>query len=164
MELATAVKIIKRLPEKQAPHIIAVDGFGGSGKSTIANKLSEYLADSTVVAMDDFIDKNHFYDSDWEFGFDREAVKAKALSLSNTYIIIEGISSTHPSLESTYDFSIWVDTPIDVAKSRGQLRDKGNENENKWDLWAKNDMKYFKKYHPKEKADITIINANNSTH
>jgi len=45
------------------------------------------------------------------------------------YLIIEGITSFHPSIERYYDFTIWVDTPIEISKHRGQLRDKGNENE-----------------------------------
>lgn len=168
MEMNTALKLIQELPPKTGSYIIAVDGFGGSGKSTIATKLGEYLPDSIIVEMDDFVNKEHFYDDSWELAFNRKAVKAHVVSLANDgrnrYIIVEGISSMHPELASMYDFTVWVDTPIDVAKSRGQLRDKGNENENRWDLWAANDLKYLNQYSPKDNADAIIVNANNSIH
>ncbi|WP_093192902.1 uridine kinase family protein [Salimicrobium halophilum] len=40
--------------KKQATLLIGIDGCGGSGKSTVANKLKEVLSDVTVVHMDDF--------------------------------------------------------------------------------------------------------------
>ncbi len=167
MEMKTVVRLIKGLPQKSAPYVIAIDGFGGSGKSTIASRLSEYLPISTIVTMDDFIDDTHFYDDNWEHAFKRDEVKSKVIALTKssnaTYIIVEGISSMHPLLATLYDFTIWVDAPIDVAKSRGQLRDKGNENEGRWDSWAENDLKYLKDYNPKDRAAV-IINANNSSH
>ncbi len=70
------------------------------------------------------------------------------------YLIIEGISSSHPGIADYYDFKIWVDAPIEVAKQRGKLRDTGNENEQHWDLWAKNDLAYQEKYHPELVADF----------
>ena len=74
------------------------------------------------------------------------------------YLIIEGITSFHPSIEHYYDFKLWVDTPIEVAKSRGQLRDKGNENEVMWDKWAECDLTYKEKFHPEKRADFIIYN------
>lgn len=166
MDIQATLNLIKKLPEKSAPYIIAIDGFGGSGKSTTARKLSEHLQNSTIVSMDDFINKDHFYDASWEEAFNREQVRSKVTSLSSTtkgYIIVEGISSMHPSLANLYDFTVWVDTPIDVAKNRGQLRDAGNENEDKWELWAENDLKYSNEYGPREHADSIIINSNDSS-
>ena len=74
------------------------------------------------------------------------------------YLIIEGMTSFHPSIEHYYNFKIWVDTPIEVAKSRGQLRDKGNENESMWDKWAECDLTYKEKFHPEKRADFIIDN------
>ena len=74
------------------------------------------------------------------------------------YLIIEGITSYHPNIEHYYDFKIWVDTPIEVAKNRGQLRDKGNENEVMWNKWSKRDLAYKEKLHPEKRANIVIYN------
>ena len=74
------------------------------------------------------------------------------------YLIIEGISAFHPAIASYYDYKIWIETPIEVAKQRGKLRDAGNENEQHWDLWAENDLAYQQKYHPERYADFIFDN------
>lgn len=73
-------------------------------------------------------------------------------------MIVEGISVYNPNLEHYYDFKIWVDTPIEVAKVRGKFRDSGNENEEKWDMWAESDLAYQVKYHPELRANLIIGN------
>jgi uridine kinase len=45
---------IDTIPKKQSTLIIGIDGCGGSGKSTFANKLKEECSNVTVVDMDDF--------------------------------------------------------------------------------------------------------------
>jgi hypothetical protein len=73
------------------------------------------------------------------------------------YIIVEGISSYHPEIEKYYDYKIWIDTPIIVAKERGYIRD-GNNN-TYWDIWAKNDLDYKLKYHPEQRANVIVGNS-----
>jgi len=51
-----------------------------------------------------------------------------------------------------------VDTPIEISKQRGQLRDKGNENEVMWDKWAECDLVYKEKFYPEKRADFIIDN------
>jgi hypothetical protein len=45
-----------------------------------------------------------------------------------------------------------------LAKQRGQARDGSNENADKWDLWAENDLAYRQQYHPEEQADFIYGN------
>lgn len=59
MEINTTLKLIHKLPPKDGSYIIAIDGFGGSGKSTVAEKLAGYLSDSFIIEMDDFINEEH---------------------------------------------------------------------------------------------------------
>ncbi len=75
------------------------------------------------------------------------------------YVIVEGISSYHPDIEKYYDYKIWIDTPMELSKQRGHARDGSNENADKWDLWAQNDLEYKKKYQPEKRADIVIDNS-----
>lgn len=178
-----AKQITESAPTK--PVLIAIDGFGGSGKSTKASELCDLLGNTYVIGMDDFIVKNKILEPLWDAGsYDYSRLQEQVLgpiannhyvqyqrllwetnSLSDfirvptvEYLIIEGISCMHPSIIKYYTYKIWVDTPIDVAKLRGQLRDKGNENEDKWDLWASNDLAYQEKYHSEQKADFIISN------
>ena len=75
------------------------------------------------------------------------------------YLIVEGISSYHPDIAKYYDYKIWVDTPIELAKQRGHARNGSNENAQHWDLWSKNDLAYKSKYRPDEVADISFTNV-----
>jgi uridine kinase len=163
------------------PILIAIEGFGGSGKTTFANKLADILGDAYVISIDDFIIKEKLTEHSWDKGaFDRARLEDEVLApiaagrpasfrkliwatnelseliwVPNTkYLIIEGISSYHPKIAHYYTYKIWVDTPIEVAKKRGYARDGNNENAIHWDLWTANDLAYQDKYHPEEQADF----------
>lgn len=178
---AIAEKILQFQPALQGPVLIAVEGFGGAGKTTFAAMLAKSLGDAYVVHMDDFIIKDRIDQASWDNGvFDRvrlerqvlaplrsgaEAQYQKLLWEAETlselitipdmrYVIVEGITSYHPDIAAYYDYKIWVHAPIETAKSRGQRRDKGNENEAKWGIWANNDRIYQEKHHPEKRADF----------
>ncbi len=180
-----AIDRIKAIKKPIKPIIIGIEGFGGSGKSTLANKLKGKLNIGEVINIDSFIIKENAKQAKpQEETFDIGRLEDQVLKpasrgeqicyqvldwASNTlgerielpgvdYLIIEGITSYHPNIEHYYDFKIWVDTPIEVAKNRGQLRDKGNENEVMWDKWAKCDLAYKDSYHPESRANLVIDN------
>lgn len=181
-EYQRLVSEIIQLSDKNKPVIIAIDGAGGAGKTTLADKISESIGHTYVVHLDDFILKENMSDSSWERGFDRKRLEDQVLMLASiglpirfqkllwgtnslsdpisvppvVYIIIEGITAFHPAIVRYYHYRIWVDTPIEVAKMRGIARDSGSENEKLWDLWAENDLLYQNKYHPEKGADIII--------
>ena len=186
MNIQSAVKLIKLNNLSDSLVIIGIEGYGGSGKTTIAKSLSEQLGNAYVVPLDDFIIKAKLTESSWDKGaFDRERLEQQVLVPatsgknityqkliweSNTmsepfnipkvdYLIIEGISSYHPNIAKYYDYKIWVDTPIEIAKERGHARDGSNENAQYWGLWSKNDLKYQSRHHPEVIADIIIENA-----
>jgi uridine kinase len=168
------------------PILIAIEGFGGSGKSTLAQQLKDRLGDAHTINIDDFIIKAKLTELSWDKGaFDRSRLEQQVLIPATTgkpvryqkliwatdslsepvtvpdinYLIVEGISSYHPNIAKYYDYKIWVDTPIEVAKQRGHARDGSNENAQHWDLWAKNDLVYQQKYHPEQMADFIISNV-----
>ena len=168
------------------PVLVAVEGFGGAGKTTFANNLAMNLKHAYVVSIDDFIIKDRIEEVSWDNGvFDRGRLEAQILkplregreacyqrllwdseSLSDPvtvphvrYVIIEGITAYHPDIAHYYDFKIWVHTPIEVAAERGKFRDAGNENEAKWGIWANNDRIYQEKYHPEKQADFIYDNT-----
>ncbi|MCA0983461.1 AAA family ATPase [Halobacillus yeomjeoni] len=53
-DIKILVSSINSIPRKQSTLLIGIDGCGGSGKSTFANKLKEKCPNVTVVHMDDF--------------------------------------------------------------------------------------------------------------
>ena len=185
----TVEQIVKEIMQKaptQKPVLIGIEGFGGSGKTTFATKLRDALGSAYVVNIDDFIVKEKLTEPSWDKGgFDRARLERQVLlpaskqesvqyqeliwdtnTLSEPkvvppvdYLIIEGISCYHPKIEHYYDYKIWINTPIEVAKKRGHARDGSNENAQHWDLWAENDLAYQKAYHPELNADFVYDNG-----
>lgn len=186
LELTKVANVIKEHEVAGRPLLIAIEGFGGSGKSTIATALSNSLGNAYVVSIDDFIVKAKLTEPSWDTGsFDRARLEQQVLSPATTgkvikyqkliwetdtlselvqvprvaYLIVEGISSFHPGIAHHYDYKIWIDTPIELAKKRGHARDGSNENAQHWDLWAENDLRYQTEHHTKQAADFIIENS-----
>ena len=140
---------IKSINKPIKPVIIGIEGFGGSGKSTLAKILKEKLNSCEVISIDAFIIKDNARQAkpqDETFDITRleeqvlkPASGDKQISYqvldwaSNTlgknidllkmdYLIIEGITSFHPSIEHYYDFKIWVDVPIEEAKKKRSIK------------------------------------------
>lgn len=175
----------KQSPETNKPLLIAIEGYGGSGKSTLAEELKSKLPNSEVIKIDSFIKKGKAQDAEpWEDVFDRIRLRRQVLEpasrgsivsyqrldwANNTlgdnitlphvdYLIIDGITSFHPDIEHYYNFKIWVETPIEVARQRGQQRDSGNENSKLWEKWAQCDLVYQEEYHPEKRANFIVSN------
>ena len=165
--------------------LVGIEGYGGSGKTTLAKQLAAELDSAYIVNIDDFIVKEKSTEASWDKGgFDRKRLEQQVLIPATTgqqinyqklvwetntlskpkhvpavnYLIIERISCYHPNIAHYYDYKNWVDTPIEIAKARGQARDIGNENESMWDMWAANDLAYQLQYHPEQVADYVIDN------
>ena len=171
---------------KTKPFLIGIEGYGGSGKTTLAQELSTALGDAYVISIDDFIVKEKLAEPSWDGGaFDRDRLERQVLRPARhgepvayqrldwetntlsalvfvpavSYLIIEGISAYHPSIEGYYDVKIWVETPAAIAQARGHARDGGSENAAFWELWAQNDIAYQQRYHPEAQADFVYVNA-----
>ena len=82
------------------PSIIAIDGVAGSGKTTLATKLSEELSNAPVVHMDDLY-------NGWSNPFSDELVQRVTKQILNPYLIfslmvlgLNGIPEINNSLET----------------------------------------------------------------
>lgn len=180
LSIGQIVAAIQRLDRSEKPILIAVEGFGGSGKTTFARRLADALGSAYVVSMDDFLVMEKLAEPSWDTGvFDRERLERQVLrpasldqpiryqkllwdtnTLSDPitipavdYLIVEGISAYHPTIERYYRFKIWMATPLNVAQARGHARDGANANAAYWDIWARNDSAYQRQYHPDRRAD-----------
>jgi uridine kinase len=186
MNIPIPADLIDRLSKITRPALVAIGGFGGSGKSSLAQALKDSLPSVSIIAMDDFIVKERVLDDSWDNGaYDQVRLKEQILvpfrsgqpikyqklnwstnTLSeplevavSDIVIVEGISSYNPDNAEYFDFKIWVDAKIEVARERGRARDGDNENAQHWDLWAQNDLKYLEKHHPEKLADYTFVNG-----
>lgn len=162
--------------------IVGIDGFGGAGKSTLARRIVDHLGCGGVIAMDDFIVKERMNDDTWEHGWDRARLRAEVIDpvtrgepasyrrllwdsitldapttlRPDRLLIVEGITALHPDLRAAYSLSVWVDTPIEIARERGAARDAGNENEGMWEKWSANDLRYLAAHRPDLAATYTL--------
>ena len=174
---------------RERPLLVAIDGPGGSGKSTLATQTRDLLTiagiTTTSIPFDDFLVKEHCFDDDWELAWDRQRLVAEVLQplragqpaawhtliwdpnvLSDPtpvpdcdVLIIEGISTLHPTLRDWWHLSAWVDVPIEVSSQRGAARDAvlGHRDVD-WDRWAESDRRYQAAHEPRAAADLVLAN------
>lgn len=178
---------IKNEAKNKPRIVIAVSGFGGSGKSTVSNKLSQLLGDAYIVHVDDFIEADDNgakkgYLHDWqklEEMLFKDARKATTI-VSKTYdwslnkqvieemhpgkyLIIEGSAGLFQEKYIRYfDIKIWLDVTHEVANIRGKKRDSEEyeiNHDDLWDnVWSPRESKFFEKQRPDLRADILFKN------
>lgn len=130
---------------------IAVSGFGGSGKTTVAQQLTNTLQEASIVNVDDFILNRlmardaDWSDVDWErlekevlipwkkgtdvlsyevYDWSKDVnAKNRQVSLSR-FLIVEGVGLLRPAFSKYFDYSIWIDCEISEAIKRGACRDR----------------------------------------
>lgn len=180
-------ELLNNIQNLSKPAIVGISGFGGAGKSTLANDLAKTVG-GYVVGVDAFFknttDENY---SLWEiidfdrleqevlvpfqegrdisysaFDWENNTLGQKQEMPTTDLLIVEGVGLFRPNLMQYFDFSIWIDCPLDVAIARGKKRDKeeyGQDHDQLWDgLWQRNDQDYQREYRPKETA-TTIYSA-----
>jgi len=177
--------LIKIYEMKDTGAVIAIDGRCGSGKTTLAKRLSEMFATS-VIHMDDFflpqelrtaqrldepggnIHYERFCDEVINSIKNKEPIQYKVFDCSimdynNTakiektpIIIIEGAYSMHPLFESVYDIKVFCDVDMDTQKDR-IIKRNGAEGYIKFrDRWIPMEEKYFSYLFIKEKCDYIV--------
>jgi hypothetical protein len=145
----TFSELASQIRARACPHrvrVVAIDGGGGSGKSTFANILARCLDDAPVIPMDDFLawdDLTEYFPR-----FVAQVVEPLLLGRALRYqqrdwlndmmgrglgqfrevpfrdiVIFEGVGSARRALERVLTYSIWLDTPDDLRLARGLSRD-----------------------------------------
>jgi uridine kinase len=156
--------------------LVAVDGFGGSGKSQFAACVAAADGRVTVVHTDDF--------ASWDAGLDWKRLRRQVLDpvladrparyqrydwderrLAEWHevspggvVIVEGVSSCRLVLADAYDVALWVQTPREVCLARGLERD-GQEALGLWQKWMADEDAYVEREHPERRAAVVVDGA-----
>jgi uridine kinase len=155
--------------------LVAIDGAGGAGKSTLAASIAQQLDDSCVIHLDDFArpsvpgwDQKRFrrqvldpllagqdaYYQRWDWAADSGAEWHRVPI--GSIVIIEGVSAMRTELGDRWDLTIWVDTPRSVRLRRGVERD-GEAMRAQWtDIWMPEEDAYITAQQPSKRADLIV--------
>lgn len=169
--------LITLLTNKQ-PVLLAIGGYGGSGKTTLAGEIQSEFPGSAIITLDDFaipgggsdrkrtlsqvllpLSENkvaRYQRFDWQEQALTEWREVKPDGL----IIIEGVSVLGEDFNSYYDVRIWIDCPLELASKRGKERDRklyGDKHDRMWEeVWMKEDHEYGNT-EPWKRADLIVL-------
>jgi len=154
--------------------VVAVDGPGGAGKSTLASRLSSALGDAPVIHTDDFAswdvplewwprlraqvldplsrdEPARWQRYDWE----TERLAEWHETAPAPFLILEGVSSSRAAFRPYLSYTIWVETPRDERLRRGLERD-GSAALPLWQTWMADEDAYIAHEQPLAHADIIV--------
>jgi uridine kinase len=168
--------------------VIAIDGFGGSGKSTFASACAQELGDAVVVCADDFYRPRAqqrlpppYPGGNYDLARLREQVLVPlAMGEDGRYqrydwegdvlcewvdvraqavVIVEGTYSTELGLRQYYHYRVSVDAPYGLRLRRGLARD-GEDARRRWvDEWMVFEEEYARQQRPREHAHTVLDGA-----
>jgi uridine kinase len=162
-------------PARRGTKVIAIDGWGGAGKSRLAAELEKRLPSVTVVHTDDFAGPKQ-PSWDWRrfsrevldpllsdrlarfqrYDWDRDQLgQWKSVPVGGT-VIVEGISSSRQELGAIWDLAVWVECPRELRLRRGIERD-GESLRWKWEtVWMPEEEAYVRAQNPIGRADVIV--------
>jgi uridine kinase len=152
--------------------IIAVDGLGGAGKSSLAEHLAHEL-EAPIVHTDDFASWDN--PIEWWPDVIEKVLRPIAAGLSARYrptswggpaklevvvepagfLLLEGVSASCEAFQPYLVYSIWIETPRAVRLRRGLQRDGEHARAN-WDRWMAEEDTYVERERPASRADAVL--------
>jgi uridine kinase len=175
-----AVSLARRAiaPSGMRTVVLAIDGLGGAGKSTLVARVSEQLGDVPVVHIDDFETPDDWLNGwprlieqvlrpladglparyqryDWDLG---QLAEWHAVPAAG-YLLLEGVGSSRQELREYLAASVWVQTSPDERLRRGLQRD-GEEARAQWLRWQAQEDAYIARDHPDRLAELIVSGEN----
>ncbi|MBU2667396.1 hypothetical protein KOI35_28180 [Actinoplanes bogorensis] len=163
--------------------VVAVDGRGGSGKTTLAERISREHPGSVVVHTDDIAWWHSRFGWDdlmaggvlrpWRAGQDvryqppawapRGRTGYVEVPADASLLIVEGCGASRRELAGLIDTAVWVQSDFDEAKARGLRRDMAQRPDldeagalREWDEWMAEEVLFFLDDRPWRRADFVV--------
>jgi hypothetical protein len=162
------------------PVVVAVDGRGGGGKTTLAERLCRLLPAAAVVHTDDVA----WWHS--RFGWDDLMVAGVlepllagrgvryrppawdargrpghiSVPAAARVVLVEGVGASRRSLADRVDVAVWVQSDYREARRRGIDRDRSVRGldedvaQREWDEWEAEEVPFLLDDRPWERADV----------
>lgn len=153
---------------KKPNFIIAIDGRGGSGKSTLGKELSTKLPNSKLVQLDGILGDGELYTKEnieqgFKIDFSENRSSSEMIKAISNYktpvLIIEGCFSF--KIPINFNFRIWVECDKSICYQRLVNRERADRLDIATELiilantkYQECEDKYIKNYQPQEKANI----------
>lgn len=177
--------VVEELLDRLGPgrRVVAVDGRGGGGKTTLAQRLAGCVPDSAVVSTDDIAWNHSIFD--WAGpmidgvlcpyragsavvyrppGWVRHG-REGAVEVADTVrlLIIEGVGASRTELAPWLDASLWVQSDFAEAERRGLARDIASGVNGDaaatiafWHTWMAEELPFFERDRPWERAALIV--------
>lgn len=154
---------------------VGIDGFGASGKTSLAAAVAAAIPRAEVVHVDDFSGPT-LPEWDWRrfdeqlvtpllagraaryqrWNWDRDAGGQWRVVPVGSVLVVEGVSSTRAEVRLSWDLTIWVDAPRDVRLARALERD-GPAMLPRWlEAWMPSEAAYATRERPRERVDLVV--------
>jgi cytidylate kinase len=157
---------------------VGVDGFGATGKSTLARRIAEVLPGSVIISIDDFArrglsgwDRELFTTEVVEPLLDGRVARYRRWDLLadmplgwaevavGVPVIVEGVSATDVRAGVPWDVTLWVDTPAEVRRARILARDDPVLLERWRTDWWPSELAYAQAQNPQDRVDAIVTPA-----
>ncbi len=165
-------------PLGMATSVVAIDGYGGAGKSTLAAAVCRLLLAggrrTDVVHTDDFASADNPLDwwprlitqvldplragaparyrrHDWTLGRLAEWNSVEPGGV----VLLEGVSASRLAFRPYLSLAVWVETPADERLRRGLERD-GAQARDQWLRWMADEVAWGDSERPWAQADVVV--------
>jgi uridine kinase len=188
-QLQLLERISSRAEESGHPIVVAISGYGGSGKTTLARELVAKLPGAVRMRGDDFLDpaRSHIRSMDWD-GVDRRRLvstvlapfraerpsdfqrydwSARSLGAAEplpqaAVLVVDLIGLFHPEALPAIDLAVWCDVDLHTATQRGIARDErlGRDHESLWrEVWVPNEIDFATRFTPQTAAHVLYCSS-----